>query len=185
MPRRSGSVVVITLALAWALTGCGGGSGAEEGSPATGEDPAVVDVAVLDPCSTINLTTVIPAQLTVATTDRRDLAWLSQNDRDEWVGREADEVYAIAQTLGFTAPQVTWLEDTFTPETFVAEEPADLLVGQVSAREMAAVGGESTIPFATFGQSALVMGVLPGNPLRTCIDQVMIEIESSGQRPAS
>lgn len=182
---RGAAALLGMLMLVSGVAGCGDG---ESAGPMGAEQltaSRTTEVDALDPCAPANLTTVVPAQFTVAVTDRRDPALLSSNDRAEWEGREATVVYSLAEALGFDSAQVVWLEDAFTPATFVAAENADVLVGQVTAGEMASAGGEATVPFGTAGQSALVMGVLPGNPLRTCMDKSLIELESNGQVAAS
>lgn len=143
---------------------------------------ATIDPGVLDPCSLVNVTTVVAAQLTVATTDRRSAPYLSQNDRDEWVGTESDLVYSIAEDLGFTPVQVTWIEQPITIEEFVRDGIADFLVGQVTPDEVAAAGAVASTAYGkNAGGAESVLAFVPGNPFVTCVDRTLTELSLSGQ----
>lgn len=147
---------------------------------------ATIDPAVLDPCSQVNMTTVVAAQLTVATTDRRSAPYLSQDDRDGWVGTEADLVYSIAEGLGFLPVQVTWIEEPVGVEDFVRDGGADFLIGQVTPVEAAAAGAVASTAYAEDrGGAESVLAFVPGNPLVTCVDGAIAELSSSGQLTAS
>jgi len=167
------------------LLGCGGSDTAAPIGAEQLTSSRTTEIDVLDPCAQQNLTTIVPAQLTVAVTTSRDPALLTQNEREEWIGQESNAVYALGAALGFGSAQVIWLGDPVTPEEFVSGEVADILVGQVSAQEIESAGGVASLPFASAGSDALVMGVLPGNPLRTCVDEALVELETSGQLTAS
>ena len=182
--RRSWAAIIVVGGSAL-LLGCGGSDTAAPIGAEQLTSSRTSDIDVLDPCAQQNLTTVVPAQLTVAVTARRDPALLTQNEREEWIGQESNAVYALGAALGFGSAQVIWLGDAVTPQEFVSGELADVLVGQVSAQEIESAGGVASLPFSSVGSNALVMGVLPGNPLRTCLDEALVELEASGQLAAS
>jgi hypothetical protein len=143
---------------------------------------ATIDPAVLDPCSLVNVTTVVASQLTVATTDRRSAPYLGQNDRDEWVGTESDLVYSIAEDLGFPPVQVTWIEPPVTIQDFVRDGGADFLIGQVTPDEAAGAGAVASTPYGMNPDGAeSVLAFVPGNPLVTCVDGTITELSLSGQ----
>lgn len=175
--RLSGFLAVLAL-----LSACGGEDPADGAPMPISNESASIDPAVLDPCSQVNLTTVVPTQLTVATTDRRNAPYLTQNDRDEWVGQEAELVYGIAEELGFLPVQVTWLEQPTSPADFMSRGEADFLIGQVTGAEAAAVGAEASAPYSTNLEGAqTVLAFAPGNPLATCVSGALTELASDGQ----
>ncbi|MBM3669752.1 MAG: hypothetical protein FJW97_07030 [Actinobacteria bacterium] len=164
------------------VTGCGGDDATDGAPMPISAASATIDPAVLDPCSLVNLTTVVAAQLTVATTSRRATPLLGQDDRKDWVGAEADFVYSIAGELGFPPVQVTWIEEPVTIEDFVRDGGADFLIGQVSPDEAQAAGAVAS---ASYGKNPegleSVLAFIPGNPLATCVDAAIAELSLGGQ----
>lgn len=174
------------LAVLMLMSGCGGDDSADGASMPIVDATATIDPAVLDPCSQINLTTVVPTQLTVATTERRFAPYLTRNDRDEWVGQEADLVYGIAKELGFPPVQVTWIEQPTTPADFLAVGDADFLIGQVTRAESASAGAEASAPYAANLEGEdVVLAFAPGNPLATCVAGALTELATNGQMTES
>lgn len=172
-------VMLVALTL---VSGCGGDD-ASGGQPVPVTDASAgADPAVLDPCSQINLTTVVPAQLTVATTDRRVAPYLAQDERDEWVGTEAVLVYAVAQELGFPPVQVTWLDQPVTVADFVRDGTADFLIGQVTQSEAVAAGAVASTSYASNAEGIeSVLAFVPANPLVTCVNSALTQMSPSGQ----
>jgi ABC-type amino acid transport substrate-binding protein len=149
--------------------------------PVTNASATIVP-GVLDPCSLVNMTTVVASQLTVATTDRRVAPYLGQNDRDEWVGTEPDVVYSVAEELGFTPVQVTWIEQPLTVEEFVRDGVADFLIGQVTPEEALGAGAVASVPYGQNPEGVASVAVfVPGNPFVTCVDRALTEPALSGQ----
>jgi ABC-type amino acid transport substrate-binding protein len=149
--------------------------------PVTNASATIVP-GVLDPCSLVNMTTVVASQLTVATTDRRVAPYLGQNDRDEWVGTEPDVVYSVAEELGFTPVQVTWIEQPLTVEEFVRDGVADFLIGQLTLDEASAARAVASTPYGQTPDGARsVMAFVPGNPLVTCVDRTLTELPPDSQ----
>lgn len=131
-------LAVATLATATiALTACaptdeadsGTDSGSSEASEETSESPAA------DECTPDTLETVSEGTLTIATDDPAYEPWFVDNDPTNGEGYESAVAYAIAEQLGYTADQVTWVTVPFNKVVQPGPKDFDFDVNQVSITE--------------------------------------------------
>lgn len=131
-------LAVATLATATiALTACaptdeadsGTDSGSSETSGSTSETPAA------DECTPDTMETVSEGTLTIATDDPAYEPWFVDNDPTNGEGYESAVAYAIAEQLGYTADQVTWVTVPFNKVVQPGPKEFDFDVNQVSITE--------------------------------------------------
>jgi polar amino acid transport system substrate-binding protein len=119
---------------ALALTACAptdeADTGTDSGSEASGsETPAG------DQCTPDTMETVTAGTLTIATDDPAYEPWFVDNDPTNGKGYESAVAYAIAEELGYTAEQVTWVKVPFNKVVQPGPKDFDFDVNQVSITE--------------------------------------------------
>ena len=127
---KRGTVLVAGLALV--LAACGGGDEAAEPAPAPetpAEAPAETEV---DACAVENLPLYADGVLTVATGNEVYPPWMLDNDPAGGLGFENGMVYALAEEMGFTADQVTWVGTEFEEAIAPGAKPYDFNIQQYS-----------------------------------------------------
>ncbi|NYE38452.1 polar amino acid transport system substrate-binding protein [Nocardioides cavernae] len=133
-------LAVATLATATiALTACAptdeadsgddSGSGSSETSGSSSESPSA------DECTPDTMDTVTDGTLTIATDDPAYEPWFVDNDPTNGEGYESAVAYAIAEQLGYTADQVTWVTVPFNKVVQPGPKEFDFDVNQVSITE--------------------------------------------------
>lgn len=132
-------LAVVTLAsAAIALSACaptdeadsGSDTGSSESTGTTGsESPAA------DTCTPDSLETIADGTLTVATDDPGFEPWIVDNDPTNGEGYESAVAYAIAEQLGYTPEQVTWVRVPFNKVVQPGPKDFDLDLNQVSITE--------------------------------------------------
>lgn len=106
------------------LGGCSSTSGQEPLTPVQEpSDDADALAQVLDPCATLNLTTVEPGAVTFATSAVPAPPFFLTDDPSDRIGLEADLAYALAEELGFRPGAVTW--EFISPEQILSGEFID------------------------------------------------------------
>jgi polar amino acid transport system substrate-binding protein len=128
-------VAVVALATAaLALTACAptdeADTGTDSGSEASGsETPAG------DQCTPDTMETVTAGTLTIATDDPAYEPWFVDNDPSNGKGYESAVAYAIAEELGYTEDQVSWVKVPFNKVVQPGPKDFDLDLNQVSITE--------------------------------------------------
>ena len=131
-------LAVVTLAsAAIALSACaptdeadsGSGSGSETSESSESEAPAA------DECTPDSMETVADDTLTIATDDPAYEPWFVDNDPTNGKGYESAVAYAIAEQLGYTSDQVTWVKVPFNKVVQPGPKDFDFDVNQVSITE--------------------------------------------------
>jgi len=142
--------------------------------------------AALDECSTENLTVVNPGQLTVAVVGPVDEPMYVAGKPANGEGFESALVFSLAEGLGFLRTQIAWLPGSLddvadTGALATDSRRADFAIGQVSAP--APAGVELSVPYLLGpGDDEMhALAFLAGNPLRTCVDGVLISMAADGQ----
>lgn len=130
--RHCAVAALATAALA--LTACAptdeADTGTDSGSEASGsETPAG------DQCTPDTMETVTAGTLTIATDDPAYEPWFVDNDPTNGKGYESAVAYAIAEELGYTAEQVTWVKVPFNKVVQPGPKDFDFDVNQVSITE--------------------------------------------------
>ena len=133
-PRAARHLAVAALATATiALSACAptdeADSGSDTGSASGSESPAA------DECTPDAMETVTPGTLTIATDDPAYEPWFVDNDPTNGQGYESAVAYAIAEELGYTEEQVTWVKVPFNKVVQPGPKEFDFDVNQVSITE--------------------------------------------------
>src|SRR3954454_15800903 len=92
------------------------GSAAHDGSSpprATGSPGEPMSAPPADACATDQLNLKTPGQLTIGTDSPAYDPWFQDNDPTNGKGYESAVAYAVAEQLGFSADQVTWVKVPF------------------------------------------------------------------------
>ena len=134
----------LALALAAVLAACGGGTTAPIGSPAPTPEVTSEATATPDACATESLDTLTPGTLTIGADNPAFGPYYEPSDPPVagsiWElgeptngkGLEAATAYAVAEQLGFTADQVTWVPVLFNNAIQPGPKEFDLYLSQVS-----------------------------------------------------
>ncbi|GAA1477271.1 ABC transporter substrate-binding protein [Nocardioides aestuarii] len=117
---------VVPLLLALAATAC---APVDEGN--TAEDPAETPTAA-EQCATDSLPVLEPGTLTIGTDSPAYEPWFSGNDPTNGEGYESAVAYAVAEELGFSADQVTWVKVPFNSSYKPGPKDFDFDINQIS-----------------------------------------------------
>lgn len=101
----------------------------DTGSDTSSETPAA------DECTPDTMETVAGGTLTIATDDPAYEPWFVDNDPTNGEGYESAVAYAIAEQLGYTAEQVTWVKVPFNKVVQPGPKDFDFDINQVSITE--------------------------------------------------
>ena len=88
--------------------------------------------AAPDACATDQLNLLSPGTLTVGTDSPAYPPWFVDNDPSNGKGYESAVTYAVAEQLGFTADQVTWVKVPFNTSYKPGDKNFDFDINQIS-----------------------------------------------------
>ena len=133
-PRSMRHLVLAATATATlVLTACAptdeADSGSDNAADGSSESPAA------DECTPDSMETVADGTLTIATDDPAYEPWFVDNDPTNGQGYESAVAYAIAEQLGYTQDQVTWVTVPFNKVVQPGPKDFDFDVNQVSITE--------------------------------------------------
>ncbi len=83
-------------------------------------------------CTPESLATLTPGTLTIGTDSPAYDPWFSKNDPTNGQGFESAVAYAVAEQLGFTADQVTWVKVPFNSSYKPGAKDFDFDINQIS-----------------------------------------------------
>lgn len=134
MLKSSRPLAVAALATAaFVLTACAptdeADDGADAGSTSAPSEPSA------EQCTPDTMETITPGTLTIATDTPAYEPWFVDNDPANGEGYESAVAYAIAEQLGYTAEQVTWVTVPFNKVVQPGPKDFDFDVNQVSITE--------------------------------------------------
>jgi polar amino acid transport system substrate-binding protein len=134
MLKTSRPLAVAALATAaLVLTAC---APTDEAEPDTGTDTSSESESpAADECTPDSMETVADGTLTIATDDPAYEPWFVDNDPTNGQGYESAVAYAIAEQLGYTSDQVTWVKVPFNKVVQPGPKDFDFDVNQVSITE--------------------------------------------------
>ncbi|CAM3711402.1 ABC transporter substrate-binding protein [Nocardioides zeicaulis] len=128
-------IAVAALATAtFALTACAPTDDADSGTDAASGSSSSASASA-DECTPDALDTVTAGTLTIATDDPAYQPWFVDNDPTNGEGYESAVAYAIAEQLGYTQDQVTWVTVPFNKVVQPGPKDFDLDLNQVSITE--------------------------------------------------
>ena len=117
----------------FALTAC---APTDEADSDTGTDtPSESEAPAADECTPDVMETITPSTLTIATDEPAFEPWVVDNDPTNGEGYESAVGYAIAEQLGYTAEQVTWVRVPFNKVVQPGPKDFDFDLNQVSITE--------------------------------------------------
>lgn len=163
------------------LAACGAESTQEAMTPVS-DQRTTPDAELLDPCAQVNLTTRFAGQLTVQPAIALEAPTNKFTKPDLSVIAESEFIAGLAEQLGFPSNAVNWLIEPASVEEFTADPQADFLVGDLTARAIAAAGGESSLEFpVTKGDLRFTnaLALAPGNPLNECLNGAIAAIDAA------
>ncbi|PKH44011.1 polar amino acid transport system substrate-binding protein [Nocardioides alpinus] len=135
MLKTSRPLAVAALATAAiALTACAPTDEADTGTD-TATDAGSSETPAADECTPDTMETVTAGTLTIATDTPAYEPWFVDNDPTNGEGYESAVAYAIAEQLGYTAEQVTWVTVPFNKVVQPGPKDFDFDVNQVSITE--------------------------------------------------
>lgn len=126
-------VLAATATATLALTACAPTDEADSGSDSAADDSSESPAA--DECTPDSMETVADGTLTIATDDPAYEPWFVDNDPTNGEGYESAVAYAIAEQLGYTQDQVTWVTVPFNKVVQPGPKDFDFDVNQVSITE--------------------------------------------------
>lgn len=133
MLKTSRPLAVAALATAAiALTACAPTDEADTGTDAT---ESASETPAADECTPDSMETITPGTLTIATDEPAFEPWVVDNDPTNGQGYESAVGYAIAEQLGYTDDQVTWVRVPFNKVVQPGPKDFDFDLNQVSITE--------------------------------------------------
>jgi polar amino acid transport system substrate-binding protein len=117
---------VVPLLLALAATAC---APVDEEGGQTAADPTPTSA---EQCATDSLPVLEPGTLTVGTDSPAYEPWFSGNDPTNGKGYESAVAYAVAEELGFSEDQVTWVKVPFNSSYKPGPKDFDFDINQIS-----------------------------------------------------
>jgi len=119
-----------------ALTACAPTDEGDTDTDATSDSSESADSAsAADACTPDTLETVTDGTLTIATDDPAYEPWFVDNDPTNGEGYESAVAYAVAEQLGYTEDQVTWVAVPFNKVVQPGPKEFDFDINQVSITE--------------------------------------------------
>ncbi|MEZ5098108.1 MAG: ABC transporter substrate-binding protein [Nocardioides sp.] len=94
--------------------------------------PTASDSAAEDPCAVENLATLAPGTLTIGTDSPAYDPWFAKNNPSNGKGFESAVAYAVADRMGFTPDQVTWVKVPFNSSYKPGAKNFDFDINQIS-----------------------------------------------------
>jgi polar amino acid transport system substrate-binding protein len=117
-----------------ALSACAPADEADDSTDAATESGSS-DTPAADECTPDSLDTLTPGTLTIATDSPAYEPWFVDDDPTNGKGYESAVAYAVAEQLGYTEDQVTWVTVPFNKVVQPGPKDFDLDVNQVSITE--------------------------------------------------
>ncbi len=96
------------------------------------ENPTVTPPATGDACAKENLLLFSPGVLTIATDSPAYPPWFAGNDPSNGRGFEGAVAYALAEQMGFTSDEVTWVVEPFNKSYAPGPKDFDFDINQIS-----------------------------------------------------
>ena len=128
--RTLAAVAVLPLALA--VVGCAPESDGESAATDPGASDSASSTASSDACATDALALKTPGQLTIGTDSPAYEPWFVDNDPSNGKGYESAVAFAVADQLGFSKDQVTWMKVPFNSSYAPGAKKFDFDINQIS-----------------------------------------------------
>ena len=136
-------------ALVFALAACSAESAPEPAAEEPADEPAATEEA---PAA---LPTITEGVLTIATGEPAYYPYVLDDDPTSGEGFEAAVAYAIAEELGFSADQVTWVRTTFEAAIQPGPKDFDFNLQQYTITEERAANVDFSLPYYSTPQAVI------------------------------
>ncbi len=131
----------------------------EEETPDAAADPTPTEASQ---CETDNLPVLTSGRLTIGTDSPAYDPWFNDNDPTNGKGYESAVAYAVAEELGFSADQVTWVKVPFNTSYKPGAKEFDFDINQISITPKRA----EVVDFSDgYYQAAQAVIALDGSPV--------------------
>ncbi|WP_028637785.1 ABC transporter substrate-binding protein [Nocardioides sp. URHA0032] len=155
--RLRGSLAVAAVPLLLAAVACapesdGGATATDTGNPS----------ATANQCATDSLPLRTPGQLTVGTDSPAYDPWFVDNDPSNGKGFESAVAYAVAEQLGFSKDQVTWVKVPFNKSYAPGEKDFDFDINQISITPQRAEVVDFSDGYYQAAQAVIALKGTPG-----------------------
>ena len=136
-------------ALVFALAACSAESAPEPAAEEPADEPAATEE------TSIALPTITEGVLTIATGEPAYYPYVLDDDPTSGEGFEAAVAYAIAEELGFSADQVTWVRTTFEAAIQPGPKDFDFNLQQYTITEERAANVDFSLPYYSTPQAVI------------------------------
>ena len=136
-------------ALVFALAACSAESAPEPAADEPADEPAAAEE------TSIAVPTITEGVLTIATGEPAYYPYVLDDDPTSGEGFEAAVAYAIAEELGFSADQVTWVRTTFEAAIQPGPKDFDFNLQQYTITEERAANVDFSLPYYSTPQAVI------------------------------
>ena len=146
---------LLLIAAAALLAACGSSDSGTSSSSAAADTAAAASTAA-DACAVDQLALKTPGQLTIATDKPAYPPYFEDDDPSNGKGFESAVAYGIAEKLGFTKDQVTWIVVPFDASYAPGDKKFDFDVNQISITDARKKAVDFSEPYYTAPQAIIV-----------------------------
>jgi polar amino acid transport system substrate-binding protein len=153
------SAAVALAAAALLATACAPEDDGDAGTaaPSTDESSDGETSAAADPCAIDQLDLITPGTLTIATDRPAYPPWFVDNDPTNGKGFESATAYAVAEEMGFTDDQVTWVVEPFNKSYAPGAKDFDFDINQISILPKRAEAVDFSDGYYSLAQAVIVL----------------------------
>jgi len=159
------SILCLIATLGLIAAGCGDDE--ESSEPESTDDTETVSV---EDCQADSLETFEEGTLTIATDDPAFPPYFEDNDPTNGEGFESAVAYAIAEELGFSEDQVTWVVEPFNRSYAPGPKEYDFDINQISITEKRAESVDFSSPYYEAKQAVVALKDSPAADAATLAD---------------
>jgi polar amino acid transport system substrate-binding protein len=163
--RLSPSAAVLSVLLLGGALGC-----APVDDEATSQTSTSTQASAADSCAKADLPVLKPGTLTIGTDSPAFEPWFSNNDPTNGQGFESAVAYAVAQELGFSHDQVTWVTVPFNSSYKPGAKNFDFDINQISITPARAKVVDFSDGYYQAAQAVLALEGTPGAGAKTLAD---------------
>ena len=160
-------LTILCLIATLGLVAIGCGDDDDESSESSEEETTTVSV---EDCQADSLETFEEGTLTIATDDPAFPPYFEDNDPTNGEGFESAVAYAIAEELGFTEDQVTWVVEPFNRSYAPGPKEYDFDINQISITAKRAEAVDFSSPYYEAKQAVVALKDSPAAEATTLAD---------------
>jgi polar amino acid transport system substrate-binding protein len=154
--RLRGSLALAALPVLLAVVACA----PAEDSTTSGSDPSATPTA--GQCDKANLPLLTTGTLTIGTDSPAYEPWFVDNDPTNGKGFESAVAYAVAEQLGFSHDEVTWVKVPFNSSYAPGEKKFDFDINQISISAKRAEAVDFSDGYYSAAQAVIALKGTPG-----------------------